>query len=92
LSKKHNLFQWKWNPESGEYDIVPLRISPEEFWNRYVNYNDEEEHKFWTEIHTPYDWLMLDAVDEVIDEMDRYPDAERIVNLINRNIGDDREN
>ena len=87
MSKKPDLFQWRLNPDTGEYEMIPVHISAEEFWNHYVNYEDSA-FQFWNEIHTPYDWLILDAVDEVIDEMASYPDANRIWNKICKNTGD----
>ena len=91
MSKKPELFQWRLNPESGEYEMVPIHISAHEFWEHYVNYEDSA-FQFWNEIHTPYDWLILDAVDEVIDEMASYPDADRIWHKIRKNTGDSDEN
>ena len=71
--------------------MVPIHISAHEFWEHYVNYEDSA-FQFWNEIHTPYDWLILDAVDEVIDEMASYPDADRISKKIRKNTGDSDEN
>ena len=84
MSKKPDLFQWRLNPDTGEYEMIPVHISAEEFWNHYVNYEDSA-FQFWNEIHTPYDWLILDAVDEVIDEMTSYPDADKIFSYIKKN-------
>lgn len=87
--KDISIFQWKMNPETGEYEAVPLNISPEDFWERWVRYEDHpfEQWRKWEEEYTFYNEDVLDAIDMMVDEMDSYPDARMIINYVRNNLG-----
>jgi len=87
--KDLSIFQWKMNPVTGEYEAVPLNISPEDFWERWVRYEDYpfEQWRKWEEEYTFYNEDVLDAIDMMIDEMDSYPDARMIINYVRNNLG-----
>ena len=92
--KDLSIFQWKLNPNTGEYEAVPLNITPDDFWDRWVTYKDSpfEKWRQWEEEYTYYNEDVLDAIDMLVDDMDSYPDARMIINYIRNNIGEDDEN
>ena len=89
-----SIFQWKKNPETGEYEAVPLNISADDFWERWVKYEDSpfEKWRQWEQDYTYYNEDVLDAIDMLVDDMDSYPDARMIINYVRNNIGGDDEN
>ena len=92
--KDLSIFQWKMNPDTGEYEAVPLNITPDDFWNRWVTYKDSpfEQWRKWEEEYTYYNEDVLDAIDMVVDEMPNYPEANSIISQIKRNIGGNDDN
>jgi len=91
LSKKPDLFRWQLNPKTGQYQIVPVVISANEFWDTYAKY-EAREADYANDIYTHYDLGILDAIDQAVDSMERYPEAERILNLVKRTLDRDDEN
>ena len=92
--KKSPLFKFKQNPLTGEWEAVPLNISPDEFWDRYVDYTELPfaQWQKWEQEYTYYNEDVLDAIDMVVDEMYSYPEANSIINQIKRNIGGNDDN
>jgi len=92
--KDLSIFQWKKNPDTGEYEAVPLNITPDDFWDRWVTYKDSpfEQWRKWEEEYTYYNEDVLDAIDMLVDDMDSYPDARMIINYVRNNLGEDDEN
>jgi hypothetical protein len=88
-----SIFQWKLNPDTGEYEAVPLNITPEEFRDRWVKYDDYpfEQWREWEKLYTYYNEDVLDAIDMVVDDMDSFPEANSIIKQIKRNIGGNDE-
>ena len=85
-----SLFRWRFNEETGKYEPEPIRITPEEFWQRQSRYQDTELY-YWNEIHDYYDEIVLDAIDLCVDDMQYYPEARQIINYIKNNLGEDNE-
>jgi hypothetical protein len=94
--KDLSIFQWKFNPDTGEYERheVPLiYIKPDDFWDRWVKYEDYpfEQWREWEKLYTYYNEDVLDAIDMVVDDMDSFPEATTIIKQIKRNIGGNDE-
>jgi len=85
-----SLFRWRFNEETGKYEPEPIRITPEEFWQRQTSYQNTELF-YWNEVHHYYDDIVLDAIDMCVDDMQYYPEARQIINYIKNNLGEDNE-
>mgnify|MGYP000438521324 CR=1 FL=1 len=72
-------FRLRFNPESGQYE--PQRtITPDEFWNEYYTLKESNDPL------AAFDYVIESLLDDIYEENGYYPDAEAIINHIQRNL------
>ena len=72
-------FRLRFNPESGQYE--PQRvITPDEFWNEYYTLKESNDPL------AAFDYVIESLLDDIYEENGYYPDAEAIINHIQKNL------
>lgn len=87
--KDLSIFTWKFNKETGQYEVVPVEyINPDQFWTRHVKYEKSPFDK-WRQWENDWTWYcedVLDTIDVLVNDMESYPDARKIINYIRTNL------
>jgi len=65
----YNKFSGQWEPRT--------KIDSNEFWTKHVNYQ-KSPYQRWRENMVYKDAAMMDRIEQELDNMPRYPDAEKI--------------
>lgn len=74
------------NHKTGQWEPRQI-ITGEEFWTRYVYYQDTPFSN-WRKKMVYEDDDVMTTIEHQLASMDRFPEAERIINSIKRNLDD----